>query len=256
MTGLPTDGPTPTHPVAGPGRDDAAGDLGAGDPQAGAPRQGLTPSARASRPAGPTGQMTQARRHPGRRPRLRRPPAHDAEPTGERLQKVLARAGIGSRRVCEELIADGPGHGQRGRRRTGSPGRRGGRRRLRRRRGPLGPARPGALPAQQAGGGGHHVGRPPGAAHRDRPAAQRPPGLLRRPPRHRHRGAAGVDQRRGPGPPPDPPPLRGREGVPGHRGRRPHSRRGAASPRGGPSSTTDSPPRPRCPSWSRTACAS
>jgi 23S rRNA pseudouridine2605 synthase len=33
--------------------------------------------------------------------------AQDASEEGERLQKILARVGYGSRRVCEELIADG-----------------------------------------------------------------------------------------------------------------------------------------------------
>jgi 23S rRNA pseudouridine2605 synthase len=36
-----------------------------------------------------------------------RHPLTTAEPEGERLQKVLARVGIGSRRACEELIAAG-----------------------------------------------------------------------------------------------------------------------------------------------------
>jgi 23S rRNA pseudouridine2605 synthase len=42
----------------------------------------------------------------GRPPRQRPVPGEDA-PEGERLQKVLARLGLGSRRACEELIAAG-----------------------------------------------------------------------------------------------------------------------------------------------------
>ncbi|MDP7383309.1 MAG: S4 domain-containing protein, partial [Acidimicrobiales bacterium] len=31
----------------------------------------------------------------------------EPHPEGERLQKILARVGFGSRRVCEEMIAEG-----------------------------------------------------------------------------------------------------------------------------------------------------
>ncbi len=87
-------------------------------------------------------------------------------PSGERLQKVLARVGLGSRRACEELIAEGrvtvngeaacsaggstrPGPGRAS---TGCP--------------LAGRPRARPLPAQQAGRGGHHGRRTPRAARR------------------------------------------------------------------------------------------
>ena len=81
---------------------------------------------------------------------------------GVRLQKVLARAGLGSRRACDELIAAG---------RVAVDGRRAmlgqrvdplERQGDRRRRPAAGGPGPGPLPAQQAGRGGDHGVGPPG----------------------------------------------------------------------------------------------
>ena len=108
-------------------------------------------------------------------------------------------------------------------------------------------AGPGPLPAQQAGGRGHHGVRPPGPAHGGRPRARRAPGVPGRPARRRHRGPAAAHQRRRPHPPAHPPVVRRREGVPGRgRGRAVAGARCAGCARAS-SSTTASPRRPRSP---------
>ena len=74
----------------------------------GGPRQGHGPGKRPSRPARPReldAQIEERNRARHDKPQLKLPKTHPgAEQEGERLQKVLARAGMGSRRACEELI--------------------------------------------------------------------------------------------------------------------------------------------------------
>ena len=137
------------------------------------------------------------------------------EQEGERLQKVLARAGMGSRRACEELIEQRPRRGQRAdRHRAGPAGRpREGRDQGRRsdRRHPVVPV----LRAEQARRRGLHHGGPrrPPVPRRLR-HQPRDPALPRRAARHRDRGPHPAHQPRRAGAPAHPPALRRQEDLP------------------------------------------
>ena len=62
---------------------------------------------RPGRGRGTTGGGAGGARRPQRRPAPAAEPVDVHDPEGVRLQKVLATAGLGSRRACEELIANG-----------------------------------------------------------------------------------------------------------------------------------------------------
>ncbi|WP_069814291.1 pseudouridine synthase [Streptomyces sp. TP-A0874] len=94
------------------GRPGERGGRGAG-PKGGSPSRGGASrgaaaqrgSGRPSRPARPREYEAQIEeRNRARQSQQRKLPKTFGEPAGERLQKVLARAGMGSRRACEELI--------------------------------------------------------------------------------------------------------------------------------------------------------
>ncbi|MDQ1039610.1 23S rRNA pseudouridine2605 synthase [Streptomyces sp. V3I8] len=96
-------GPGATHEGAKSGRGNSARGGAKGGPRQGQQRGGRTENAR-SREYETRTEERNRDRYAGR-PEVKTPKTFPgAEQEGERLQKVLARAGYGSRRACEELV--------------------------------------------------------------------------------------------------------------------------------------------------------
>ncbi|WP_221359530.1 pseudouridine synthase [Streptomyces beigongshangae] len=96
-------GPGATHEGAKSGRGSSARGGAKGGPKQGQQRRGRTEPAR-SREYETRAEERNRDRYAGR-PEVKTPKTFPgAEQEGERLQKVLARAGYGSRRACEELV--------------------------------------------------------------------------------------------------------------------------------------------------------
>ena len=223
-----------------------------------------TPRARLAR-AAPGGGGLPARPRGGRRTRPR--PPVGARPrrrgglrrrlTGERLQKVLARVGIGSRRACEELIAEGRvAWTARWPRSAGGSIRPTSRIEV---DGALVPVAPELVyyllnkPDDVITTADDPQGRPTVIDAR----AGRTPRLRRRPARSAYRGAADLDQRRRAVPAADPSVTRCGQGVRG-RSRRGHARTGCAASAapGRRAGRRASPPRRRWACCRPACCAS
>ena len=137
-----------------------------------------------------------------------------AEPTPERVQKVLARAGLGLAARLRGADRREPCDDRRCRRRVGRPRRSGAPAPRRRRRAGVDAHRSRLLPPQQAGPRGHHGDRSRRPSHRRRARAADAARPSRRPPRLRLGRPPDPHQRRRPHPPAHPPTVRRREGVP------------------------------------------